>query len=86
MGTLVNETTRSQLREIRKHLEQYGWIDDASAYEICGSKRLPARIHDLKHDPVDPMKIETVMKTKKNRFGHTTNYAEYRLAREDETT
>ena len=83
MGTLVNETTSSQLREIRKQLETYGWIDADVAFEICGSRRLPARIHDLKYDPVDPMNIETVTKTKKSRFGHTTNYAEYRLVREE---
>lgn len=83
MGTLVNETTSTQLREIRKQLETDGWIDKRMALELCDCDRLPARIWDLKHDPVDPMNIETVMKTKLNRFGHTTRYAEYRLVREE---
>lgn len=85
MGTLKNETTRTQLREIRKHLEQYGRNNDDIAYVICGTKRLPARIYDLKHDPVDPMNIKTVTVTRKNRFGHTTNGAEYLLVKEEET-
>lgn len=82
MGTLVNEMTGTQLREIRHQLETFGWIDKSTALEICDCDRLGARIWDLRHDPVDPMNIETVMKTKLNRFGHTTRYAEYRLVRE----
>ena len=83
MGTLVDETTGTQLRMIRAQLENEGWIDRDKSLEICDCDRLPARIWDLKNDPLDPMNIETVMKTKKNRFGHTTRYAEYRLVREE---
>lgn len=83
MGTLVNEMTGTQLREIRQQLETFGWIDKRTALEICDCDRLGARIWDLKNDPIDPMNIKTVMKTKKNRFGHTTRYAEYRLVREE---
>jgi hypothetical protein len=83
MGTLVNENTRSQCQAIRKHLEEHGWIDRDTSRAICDCDRISARIWDLKNDPVNPMNIETVMKTKKNRFGHTTRYAEYRLVREE---
>ena len=85
MGTLVNETTRSQLREIRAYLLTYGWIDKPKALELCDCDRLGARVWDLRHDPVDPMEIETVMRTKINRFGHQTRYAEYRLVKEEQT-
>lgn len=79
--TLNNEQTRSQLREIRRHLLEYGWIDKPTALEICDCDRLGARIFDIRHDPVDPMEIETVMREKTNRFGHTVRYAEYRVAK-----
>lgn len=85
MGTLVNETTGTQLREIRQQLETFGWIDKRTALEICDCDRLGARIWDLRHDPVDPMNIETVIETKQNRFGHPVRYATYRLIREEAT-
>lgn len=83
MGTLINETTRTQLQAIRRQLETEGWIDRDKSRELCECDRLGARIWDLKHDPVAPMNIQTVMRKKKNRFGHTTNYAEYRLVKEE---
>lgn len=83
MGTLVNGTTMSQLRDIRKHLETHGQIDRDTALMLYECDALRSRISDLRHDPVDPMNIETVWKTKKNKYGHTTNYASYRLVREE---
>lgn len=83
MGTLVNETTRSQLRDIRRHLETKGYIDRDTALQLYECDALRSRISDLRHDPVSPMNIETVWKTKKNKYGHTTNYASYRLVREE---
>ena len=85
MGTLVNETTGTQLREIRHQLETFGWIDKRTALEICDCDLLGARIWDLRHDPLDPMNIETVRETKKNRFGHAVQYAVYRLVKEEAT-
>lgn len=83
MGTLVNETTRTQLQAIRRQLETEGWIDRDKSLEICDCDRISARIWDLKNDPVDPMNIDTVTRTKKNRYGRTVKYAEYRLVKEE---
>ena len=77
----MNEQTRSQLREIRRHLLEYGWIDKPTALEICDCDRLGARIWDLRHDPIDPMEIETVTREKRNRLGHTVRFAVYRVAK-----
>lgn len=85
MGTLINETTRTQLREIRAHLETYGWIDKPKALEICDCERLGARIWDLRHDPAAPMNIKTERVTGKNRFGHPETHAIYKLVKENET-
>lgn len=85
MGTLVNDNTQTQLREIRQQLLTHGWIDKRVALEICDCDRLGARIYDLRHDPVEPMNIGTVRETKKNRFGHQVQYAVYRLLSTGET-
>ena len=68
-----------QLRAIREHLLQTGWIDKPTALMICDCDRLGARIWDLRHDPIDPLKITTDIRTKTNRFGNTVRYAVYRL-------
>lgn len=83
MGTLVNETTRSQLVAIRLQLENEGWIDRDKSREICDCDRLSARIWDLRHDPIDPMEIETVRVKRKNRFGHWESHAVYKLIEEE---
>ena len=82
MGTLVNETTRTQNAAIQEHLLEYGEIDKPTALEICDCDRLGARIWELRHRY--GMNIRTEHKTKKNRFGHTTRYAVYRLIKEGE--
>lgn len=78
METLTNEATRTQLREIRQHLERFGWIDKPTAMEICDCDRLGARIWDLRNAPWR-MDIVTETVTKKNRFGHAVRFARYRL-------
>lgn len=82
MGTLNNETTKSQNKAIRSHLLRFGEIDKKTAIAICDSERLGARIWDIRHDEDLPLDIETVRVTKKNRFGHPTTYAVYRLRKE----
>lgn len=82
MGTLANEATRTQLCMIREHLLEHGEIDKKTALLLCDCDRLGARVWDLRHDPEAPLQIETVRVTKKNRLGHPTTYAVYRLARE----
>ena len=76
---IVNEATRNQCAIIREHLEKVGWIDKPTALRLCDCDRLSARIWDLRFDLHDPMDIETVIKTKKNRAGKTVRYAVYRL-------
>ena len=79
--TLTDNTTRSQLEAIRKHLRRYRKIDAHTAREISGCERLGARIWDLRNDPLDPMEIETTYVEGKNRYGHYSRYAVYRLRR-----
>lgn len=79
MGTLANETTKSQCRAIRKHLLEHGEIDKPTALSICDCERLGARIFDIRHDPKDPMSIRTERRTKTNRYGHYVSYAVYVL-------
>lgn len=82
MGSLANETTRTQLKLIREHLLEHGEIDKKTSLLLYDCDRLGARIYDLRHDPDEPMQIETVRVTKKNRLGHPVTYAVYKLARE----
>ena len=82
---IVNEATRNQLAVIRERLETVGWIDRPTALRLCDCDRLSARIWDLRYDLHDPMDIETVTKTKKNRNGNTVRYAVYRLKKKGES-
>ncbi len=82
MGTLNNETTRTQLAILREYLILHREIDKPTARRLCDCDRLGARIWDLRHDMDEPMSIETVRRTKKNRLGHPTTYAVYRLVGE----
>lgn len=77
--SLLNLATSTQLREIRRHLKRHRWIDKYIAMAICDCDRLSARIWDLRHDPVDPLDIETVYVEGKNRYGHYVRYARYHL-------
>ena len=78
MGTLKSETTRTQLAILREHLLTYGEIDKPTAMRLCDCDRLGARMYDLRAEGMD---IVTIRKTKKNRLGHPTTYAVYRLRR-----
>ena len=85
MGSLENETTATQRRAIRHHLETYGYIDKFVALDLYDCDALRSRISELRHDPVEPMNIKTVFKTKKNKYGHSTTYGTYHLIREEVT-
>ena len=51
-------------------------IDDTIARDLCGSRRLSARIYDLRHKQgFDNIKTKSVVS--KNRFGRTCTYAVY---------
>lgn len=77
MGTLKNETTQTQLAILREYLILHREIDKPTARRLCDCDRLGARMYDLR---AEGMNIVTVRKTKKNRLGHPTTYAVYRLA------
>lgn len=77
MGTLNNETTRTQLSILREYLILHREIDKPTARRLCDCDRLGARMYDLR---AEGMNIVTVRMTKKNRLGHPTTYAVYRLA------
>lgn len=82
MATLTNEQTMTQCNAIADWLVEHGEIDKPTALVLCDCDRLGARIWDLRHKL--GMNIETKTVTKKNRFGHVTNYAVYRLVRGEE--
>lgn len=74
---MTKEKTPSQNDLILNHLMEHpNGITPAEAYELYGCMRLSARISDLRKDLYE---IETIQVTKKNRYGHTTNFARYRL-------
>lgn len=79
MSTLSSDTVRTQNAAIRAHLLQYGEIDKRTALEICDCDRLGARIWDIRHSSDNPLEIVTEYEEKKNRFGHLTRYAVYKL-------
>ncbi len=80
MGTIANEAIKTQLAAIRTQLIEEGYIDKPIAVELCDCDRRGARIWDLRHR--FGMDIVTEKKTKKNRYGHTVNYAVYRLGKD----
>jgi hypothetical protein len=76
MGTLNNNTTRSQLTEIRKYLLKYRKITSMEAIQLFGCTRLSARISDLRSEGMD---IITDYGECISRYGHRMRFAVYRL-------
>lgn len=66
----------SHIELISEHLIKYGSISSIEAIEQFGCTRLSARIADLRKRG---WPITSEMATTKNRYGHTTNYAVYRM-------
>lgn len=66
----------SQVKLIAEHLLKYGSISSIEAIELFGCTRLSARIWDLRHEG---WPITSEVATTKNRYGHTTNVAVYRM-------
>lgn len=66
----------SQVKLIAAHLIQYGSISSIEAIELFGCTRLSARISDLRKAG---WPITTDIATGKNRYGHTSNFAVYRM-------
>jgi len=67
----------SQKDVIRKALYAGRAITPKDAEEMCGSMRLAAIIHELRHK--EGMNISTSEGTCKNRMGGISTYAVYRL-------
>lgn len=66
----------SQVELIAEHLIKYGSISSIEAIELFGCTRLSARISDLRKAG---WPITSEMATGKNRYGHTSNFAVYRM-------
>ena len=71
----------TQCELILHHLKTRGCISHKEAENEYGIARLASRINDLRRQGV-AIQAETV--TGKNRFGKTTRYAVYKLAKEEE--
>lgn len=69
----------TQNEMVLKHLKEIGTLTSMEAFERYGITRLSARISNLREMGI-PISTKTI--TSKNRFGQTTNYAEYRLEKE----
>lgn len=72
---------KSQITEIIKLLRKQGYITSYEAIEKFGATRLSGIIFILRKRGFG---IETVMMQGKNRYGHSTNYAIYRLTKDIE--
>lgn len=73
----MNKT--SQISEVIKHLRKYKSITSLEAIELYGATRLSSIIYILRDKGFG---IETEMTQGKNRYGHVTNYAIYRLTKD----
>ena len=69
----------SQISEVIKHLRKYKSITSLEAIELYGATRLSSIIYILRDKGFG---IETEMTQGKNRYGHVTNYAIYRLTKD----
>ena len=76
MELVVVEAKMTQLSMIRRHLEEGRSIDPMEALREYGCYRLGAIIFLLRNEG---MNISTKLQHHKNRFGHTTHYAIYKL-------
>lgn len=72
---------KSQTSEIIKLLRKQGYITSFEAIERFGATRLSGIIFVLRKRGFG---IETKMVQGKNRYGHSTNYAIYRLTKDIE--
>lgn len=70
----------TQCQRIIDYMERFGSISTLEAFNDLGVARLASRIHDLK---AQGYKINSEIKSSKNRFGEDTYYKVYRLAEEE---
>ena len=77
----MSAKNKSQTSEIINLLRKQGYITSYEAIEKFGATRLSGIIFILRERGFG---IETEMVQDKNRYGHTTNYAIYRLTKDIE--
>ena len=68
----------TQNQMILDYMEKIGGITQSIATKEMACVRLPARINDLRREG---HLILTVQRHERNKFGHMTRFAEYRLIR-----
>ena len=71
----------SQCDKVLRHLEDHGSITSFEAFNEYGILRLASRINDLRAQGIA---IVSETASGKNRYGETTHYSVYRLAKEKE--
>lgn len=71
----------TQCERILRHLKDYGSITSLEAVNEYGIMRLASRINDLRAQGIA---IVSEVVAGKNRYGETTHYSVYRLAKEKE--
>lgn len=71
---------RKQCQRVLDYMTEFGSISTLEAFKDLGVARLASRIHDLKGMGY---KIESEIKTSKNRYGENTHFKVYRLAEEE---
>ena len=69
----------TQKERVLQYMKDFGSITQAEAFFDLGVYRLASRIHDLKRDGV---KIESEMKSGKNRYGEAVYFSEYHLKKD----
>lgn len=74
--SIAKENKVSQVKLIAEHLIKYGSISTIEAISLFGCTRLSARIWDLRHEG---WAITSEPASSKNRYGHNSNFAVYRL-------
>lgn len=71
----------TQCDKVLRHLKDHGSITSIEAFNEYGILRLASRINDLRAQGIA---IVSETATGKNRYGETTHYSVYRLAKEKE--
>lgn len=70
----------TQFEQIKEHLEKYKTITSMEAFQKYGITRLSATIFNLR---AVGYVIDTERVNSKNRYGERTNYAIYRLVKDN---
>ena len=71
----------TQCDKVLRHLKDHGSITSFEAFNEYGILRLASRINDLRAQGIA---IVSETASGKNRYGETTHYSVYRLAKEKE--